>query len=1072
MKIQKALSLLLITSMVLQTQVWADDFVPEEDDDMAVSADIFILDADDTGNDVTLQFGNTLGESFGWDAANMNFEMSDSLDLTGNQIIDAHVENLSGSPVCDGSGTGRIYFNTTDSMTYVCDGTVWNVLENTPSALVEFPIAQARRTTNYTLTTSYTDVTLDTTDLENDIAILDHNDTTRDRLDIGKTAIYQIVYSYTAGGTAGATHESFGRVRVNDTTVLSGSETVTRSAGGQYSTATASFLVNLTAGDFVSLQLQRDGVTDTTQGDIHFAIAKLEGVKGDTGSKGDRGDQGIQGIQGPTGAQGSLGPVGPSGDIKWLGAWVSQNYLVHDTVEYLGSAYTCILNTTSNEDPTNPTYWEIVVEKGDMGPQGVPGSIGNGTDNETFTVDTDDTGGNLSLVFGAALNERITWDTTNSRFNIEDDLRVEGNLEQDGNDLTLDVDDTGGDMSLVFGSAANERLTWDDSNSRFEITDSLSLANNEVMNMRIENLATPPVCDTSGSGKIYYNTSDRLTYTCDGISTWNPLENALNATIEFPVVQARRTTSYALTTSYGDITFDTTDLENDTTSLDHDDTNRDRINIGSNAMYQIIYGYTAGGTAGSRHEARARVRVNDTTILSGSESVNSNFQNEFSTTSASFLANLSAGDYISLQLLRDNVNDATQDEIYLSVTKLEGIKGDQGDIGPQGIQGGIGSQGIQGPAGVPGDLNWQGTWAAQNYLVYDTVEYQGSTYTCIQNTESNENPTNPTYWELVSAKGDVGPQGPAGSAGAATNSEDFTIDADDTGGDLSLVFGTALNKRITWDTANSRFNIGDDLRVMGDLGQNGNNMTLDADNTGGDMSLIFGTTLAESLTWDNANNRFNLSDSLRVAGNLEQEGTMFSLDADNAGAGSNVDIVANQGTDNDGTLRYNAANNNWEFSNDGGTFNPLFVPQVFDAYDNSGGVALAQTAAVLNLDTARVADSAYTLTGDVVTFNQAGLYQMTGRLTAESLSTAGTQRSNVEMRFQSDTGGGFTNVSGAFCKDYMREQNAGISSASCSTTWIGSFGAGDSVQLTHRISGTTTGRTLPQGSGLTIEFIR
>ena len=32
-----------------------------------------ILDADDTGGDVFLQFGNTLGESLSWDSANARF---------------------------------------------------------------------------------------------------------------------------------------------------------------------------------------------------------------------------------------------------------------------------------------------------------------------------------------------------------------------------------------------------------------------------------------------------------------------------------------------------------------------------------------------------------------------------------------------------------------------------------------------------------------------------------------------------------------------------------------------------------------------------------------------------------------------------------------------------------------------------------------------------------------------------------------------------------------------------------------------------------------------------------------
>ncbi len=313
----------------------------------------------------------------------------------------------------------------------------------------------------------------------------------------------------------------------------------------------------------------------------------------------------------------------------------------------------------------------------------------------------------------------------------------------------LDFDDTSSDyIDLEFGDALTSRLRYDVINNKFIFNENLDMEGNEVQNLRIENLASAPTCDATAIGRIYYNTTDKLTYSCDGVSTWNPLENALNATIEFPVVQARRTTSYTLTTTFTDIDLDTTDLENDTTTLDHDDTNRDRINIGATAMYQIIYGYTAGGSATSTHEARARVRVNDTTVLHGSESVNTNYNGEFSTTSASFLANLSDGDYISFQLQRDSTSDTTQDEIYFSIVKLEGIKGEKGDTG---------------------------------------------------------------------------------AAGPSTDSETFTIDNDNTGGDLSLVFGQSLNERLTWDSVNSEFDLSDDLHITGGLEISGSFKDKDGD---------------------------------------------------------------------------------------------------------------------------------------------------------------------------------------------------------------------------------------------------
>jgi hypothetical protein len=67
---------------------------------------------------------------------------------------------------------------------------------------------------------------------------------------------------------------------------------------------------------------------------------------------------------------------------------------------------------------------------------------------------------------------------------------------------------------------------------------------------------------------------------------------------------------------------------------------------------------------------------------------------------------------------------------------------------------------------------WKGDYNnTTNYTVGDFVLYQGSTYTCIQNSTGNL-PTNTSYWKLVAQKGDpgaTGSQGPQGNTGAQGN---------------------------------------------------------------------------------------------------------------------------------------------------------------------------------------------------------------------------------------------------------------------------------------------------------------
>jgi len=175
------------------------------------------------------------------------------------------------------------------------------------------------------------------------------------------------------------------------------------------------------------------------------------------------------------------------------------------------------------------------------------------------------------------------------------------------------------------------------------------------------------------------------------------------------------------------------------------------------------------------------------------------------------------------------------------------------------------------------------------------------------------------------------------------NTESFFIISDlDGSSDIQLQFGDIVNETLEWDRTNGRFNFSNDLYVTGtfestsdatvggnldvagdadvtgDISMDGTTLTLDALDTG-DIDLVFGN-VANTISWDDTNSEFHISDELHVEGNLEQYGNDFTLDADNTGAGANVDIIANQGSDNDGVLRYNATTNRWEISNDGGSY--------------------------------------------------------------------------------------------------------------------------------------------------------
>jgi hypothetical protein len=60
--------------------------------------------------------------------------------------------------------------------------------------------------------------------------------------------------------------------------------------------------------------------------------------------------------------------------------------------------------------------------------------------------------------------------------------------------------------------------------------------------------------------------------------------------------------------------------------------------------------------------------------------------------------------------------------------------------------------------------------------------------------------------------------GHAQNTDTGTTSNSFVLDTDNTGGDVYLQFGTTLNERLAWDSANGRFVLSDDLYLQGTLG--------------------------------------------------------------------------------------------------------------------------------------------------------------------------------------------------------------------------------------------------------------
>lgn len=149
-------------------------------------------------------------------------------------------------------------------------------------------VVQARRSTAFTLSNAFMDVTHNNTDVETDDAVIEHNNTNTDDIDIKVTGVYRIGYEATIEPitTSNRTITADGRVRVNDTTVLPGSETRdgvfndSSIAGEQaFGSLSQTFYASLTASDKVTLQLGKTQISSAGQFDAQNIVFTVERIQ-------------------------------------------------------------------------------------------------------------------------------------------------------------------------------------------------------------------------------------------------------------------------------------------------------------------------------------------------------------------------------------------------------------------------------------------------------------------------------------------------------------------------------------------------------------------------------------------------------------------------------------------------------------------------------------------------------------------------------------------------------------------------------------------------------------------------
>ncbi len=203
--------------------------------------------------------------------------------------------------------------------TTTSDSNLWtsqqitDYVANNSAAIGDLAACQARRTTTLNnIPLSWTDLTFNSTDFENDSAVIEHL-STQDRIQVKEAGTYELYYFLTCDD------EVQGRIRINDSVVVPGSTQQSGDPNDVNNIITPLSLkvyVTLAANDFLTVQVQAATTAENIQTDALFLVKKLEGASGPVGPAGN-------GVAVIVNEEGVAVPNGPFSTLNFTGAGIT-----------------------------------------------------------------------------------------------------------------------------------------------------------------------------------------------------------------------------------------------------------------------------------------------------------------------------------------------------------------------------------------------------------------------------------------------------------------------------------------------------------------------------------------------------------------------------------------------------------------------------------------------------------------------------------------------------------------------------------------------------------------------------
>ncbi|MBU0577632.1 hypothetical protein KJ742_01635 [Patescibacteria group bacterium] len=229
----------------------------------------FVLDVNDVGGDVALQFGETLAESLTWDSANLEFNISDDFSIDGYLDLGDQTEDPS-------ANEGRLWFRSdTDNLMFYADGKTQEigVIE-----VGQFYDSDGNGGSFNINTVDWTAIPWDSESFDEDETYSHDTVTNNSQITVNDTGLYKINFSVSHENNTAVRKNIRCAIRINGSTfpnVAADSFSQSGNTTDAWGTNNSSALFSLSTNDYYEIVCKKVG---SNNGSAYLTAGSSEGV--------------------------------------------------------------------------------------------------------------------------------------------------------------------------------------------------------------------------------------------------------------------------------------------------------------------------------------------------------------------------------------------------------------------------------------------------------------------------------------------------------------------------------------------------------------------------------------------------------------------------------------------------------------------------------------------------------------------------------------------------------------------------------------------------------------------------